>query len=131
MKGIGPKRATALEAAGIRTIQDLLYNFPFDYLDRSRIVNIRDLKKYVDAEKPVTVIGQVYRQELRRSRRSNRLVFFMTLEDDTGQLPCVWFEGVQWYKDAFEAGELLAVSAYPDFDKLGRIQFTHPEFDRL
>jgi len=131
VKGIGPKRATALEAAGIRTIQDLLYNFPFDYLDRSRIVNIRDLKKYVDAEKPVTVIGQVYRQELRRSRRSNRLVFFMTLEDDTGQLPCVWFEGVQWYKDAFEAGELLAVSAYPDFDKLGRIQFTHPEFDRL
>ena len=131
MKGIGPKRSTALEAAGIRTIQDLLYNFPFDYLDRSRIVNIRDLKKYVDAEKPVTVIGQVFRQELRRSRRSNRLIFFMTLEDETGQVPCVWFEGVQWFKDAFEAGELLAVSAYPDFDKLGRIQFTHPEFDRL
>ncbi len=131
VKGIGPKRATALEAAGICTTRDLLYNFPFDYLDRSRIVNIRDLKKYVDAEKPVTVIGQVFRQELRRSRRSNRLVFFMTLEDGTGQLPCVWFEGVQWYKGAFEAGELLAVSAYPDFDKLGRIQFTHPEFDRL
>ena len=131
MKGIGPKRATALEAVGIRTVRDLLYNFPFDYLDRSRIVNIRDLKKYVDAEKPVTVIGQVFRQELRRSRRSNRLIFFMTLEDETGQVPCVWFEGVQWFKDAFEAGELLAVSAYPDFDKLGRIQFTHPEFDRL
>jgi ATP-dependent DNA helicase RecG len=131
VKGIGPKRSTALEAVGIRTVRDLLYNFPFDYLDRSRIVNIRDLKKYVDAEKPVTVIGQVFRQELRRSRRSNRLIFFMTLEDETGQVPCVWFEGVQWFKDAFEAGELLAVSAYPDFDKLGRIQFTHPEFDRL
>jgi ATP-dependent DNA helicase RecG len=131
VKGIGPKRSTALEAAGISTVRDLLYNFPFDYLDRSRIVNIRDLKKYVDAEKPVTVIGQVFRQELRRSRRSNRLIFFMTLEDETGQVPCVWFEGVQWFKDAFEAGELLAVSAYPDFDKLGRIQFTHPEFDRL
>jgi ATP-dependent DNA helicase RecG len=131
VKGIGPKRSAALEVAGIRSVQDLLYNFPFDYLDRSRIVNIRDLKKYVDAEKPVTVIGQVFRQELRRSRRSNRLVFFLTLEDDTGQVPCVWFEGVQWFKDAFEAGELLAVSAYPEFDKLGRIQFTHPEFDRL
>ncbi len=131
VKGIGPKRAAALEDAGIHSIRDLLYNFPFDYLDRSRIVSIRDLRKFVEAEKPVTVIGQVYRQELRRSRRSNRLVFFLTLEDETGRLPCVWFEGVQWYKDAFEAGELLAVSAYPDFDKLGRIQFTHPEFDRL
>ncbi len=131
VKGIGPKRAAALEEVGIHTVRDLLYNFPFDYLDRSRIVSIRDLRKYVDAEKPVTVIGQVYRQELRRSRRTNRLVFFLTLEDETGRVPCVWFEGVQWYKDAFEVGELLAVSAYPDFDKLGRIQFTHPEFDRL
>jgi ATP-dependent DNA helicase RecG len=131
VKGIGPKRATALESAGIHSIRDLLYNFPFDYLDRSRIVHIRDLKKYVDAEKPVTIIGQVYRQELRRSRRSHQLVFFLTLEDETGHLPCVWFKGVQWFKDAFEPGELLAVSAYPGFDKLGRIQFTHPEFDRL
>ncbi|MCX6135018.1 MAG: ATP-dependent DNA helicase RecG [Ignavibacteriales bacterium] len=131
VKGIGPKRAAALESVEIRTVRDLLHNFPFDYLDRSSIVSIRDLKKYVDAEKPVTVIGQVFRQEMRRSRRSNRLIFILTLEDATGHLPCVWFEGVQWFKDAFEAGELLAVSAYPDFDKLGRIQFTHPEFDRL
>lgn len=131
VKGIGPKRAAALEAAGLYSVPDLLHYFPFDYLDRSHIVNIRDLGKYVDADRPVTVIGEVFRQELRRSRRSNRLVFFLTVKDETGHLPCVWFEGVQWYKDAFEPGELLAVSAYPDFDKLGRIQFTHPEFDRL
>ncbi|HCA81152.1 MAG TPA: DNA helicase RecG [Bacteroidetes bacterium] len=131
VKGIGPKRASALEAVGIRTIRDLLFYFPFDYLDRSKIISIRDLRKYVDAERPVTVIGEVYRVEMRRSRRSNRLIFFLTLKDDTGFLTCVWFEGVQWFKDAFELGELLAVSAYPDFDKLGRIQFTHPEFDRL
>jgi ATP-dependent DNA helicase RecG len=131
IKGIGPKRALALESVGIRTVPELLLNFPFDYLDRSQIVSIRDLKKHVDADKPVTVIGQVERRELRRSRRSNRLVFFLTLRDETGYVTCVWFEGVQWYKDAFEQGELLAVSSYPDFDKLGRIQFTHPEFDRL
>jgi len=131
VKGIGPKRSAQLEAAGFHTVRDLLFHFPFDYLDRSRMVKIRDLRKYVDAERPVTVIGQVERMELRRSRRSNRLVFFLVLRDDSGFLTCVWFEGVQWYKDAFEQGELLAVSAYPDFDKLGRIQFTHPEFDRL
>jgi ATP-dependent DNA helicase RecG len=131
VKGIGPKRAAALEEIGVHSVQDLLYYFPFGYLDRSSIVKIRDLRKHVDAEKPVTVIGEVFRQELRRSRRSNRLVFFLTLKDETGTVTCVFFQGVQWYKDAFEQGELLAVSAYPDFDKLGRIQFTHPEFDRL
>jgi ATP-dependent DNA helicase RecG len=131
IKGVGPRRSGALQRAGIQSVQDLLSYYPFDYLDRSRIVSIRDLPKYVDAEKPVTIIGEVYRQELRRSRRSNRLVFLLTIKDSTGFLPCVWFEGVQWYKDAFEKGELLALSAYPDFDKLGRLQFAHPEFDRL
>ena len=131
VKGIGPKRAAALEEIGVHSVRDLLHYFPFDYLDRSSIVKIRDLRTYVDAEKPVTVIGEVFRQELRRSRRSNRLVFFLTLKDETGTVTCVFFQGVQWYKDAFEQGELLAVSAYPDFDKLGRVQFTHPEFDRL
>lgn len=131
VKGIGPRRAAALEEIGVHSVQELLHYFPFDYLDRSSIVKIRELRRYIDAEKPVTVIGEVFRQELRRSRRSNRLVFFLTLKDETGTVTCVFFQGVQWYKDAFEQGELLAVSAYPDFDKLGRIQFTHPEFDRL
>jgi ATP-dependent DNA helicase RecG len=131
VKGIGPKRAAALEELGVHSVRDLLHYFPFDYLDRSSIVKIRDLRKFVDADKPVTVIGEVFRQELRRSRKTNRLVFFLTLKDETGTVTCVFFQGVQWYKDAFEQGELLAVSAYPDFDKLGRLQFTHPEFDRL
>ncbi|MBI3587122.1 MAG: ATP-dependent DNA helicase RecG [Ignavibacteriales bacterium] len=131
VKGIGPKRSAALQELGIHSIRDLLYYFPFDYLDRSSIVAIKDLPKHVDSGKPVTVIGQVYRQEVRRSRRTKRMIFFLTIKDQTGYLSCVWFEGIQWYKDAFEVGELLAVSSYADFDKLGRVQFTHPEFDRL
>ncbi len=131
VKGIGPKRARALQDAGIHSVRDLLFYFPFDYLDRSRIVAIKDLRHYIDADKPTTVIGEVIRQEVRRSRRTNRMIFFLTVQDGTGALQCVWFEGVQWYKDAFEVGELLALSAYPDQDKFGRIQFIHPEFDRL
>lgn len=131
VKGIGPKRAALLPEFGIHTIQDLLTCFPFDYLDRSRILPIRDLKKHLTTDTPVTVIGTVFRQEVRRARRSNRLMFFLTLKDDRDFLSCVWFEGVQWYKDAFEVGEMLAVSAFPETDKLGRVQFIHPEFDRL
>ncbi|MFH0992391.1 MAG: ATP-dependent DNA helicase RecG [bacterium] len=131
IKGIGPKRAAALDASGIRDVRDLLFYFPFDYLDRSKIVTIRELSKHVESDHPVTVIGEVHQQEMRRSRKSRRLIFFLTVKDQSGFLTCVWFEGVQWYKDAFEVGELLALSAYSEYDKLGRIQFTHPEFDRL
>lgn len=131
VRGIGPKRERALKDLGIETIEDLLYYFPRDYLDRSRIVPIGDLRKHVSSSKPVTVLGAVFRQEAKRARKTNRLMFFLTIKDESGYVQCVWFEGVQWFKDAFETGELLAVSAVPTLDRLGRVQFVHPQFDRL
>lgn len=131
IKGVGPKRAAALESAGIHSVADLLYYFPRGYLDRSQIVRIADLRSAVNNGEPVTVFAEVYRQEARRTRRSNRLMFFLTVRDDSGFLTCVWFEGFRWLKDAFEVGEFLALSAVPSFDKIGRPQFVHPQFDRL
>ncbi|HEY6953126.1 MAG TPA: ATP-dependent DNA helicase RecG, partial [Bacteroidota bacterium] len=131
VRGIGPKRAAALTELGIQSVEDLLFYFPRDYLDRSKMVRIADLKQYVQTGKPVTIIAEVFRQEARRARRTNKMIFFLTVKDDSGFLTCVWFEGFQWYKDAFEKGELLALSAVPAVDKMGRAQFVHPQFDRL
>ncbi|MGH2567254.1 MAG: OB-fold nucleic acid binding domain-containing protein, partial [Bacteroidota bacterium] len=131
LKGIGPKRAKALESIGLRSVDDLFYYFPRDYLDRSRIIKISELKSYAGASEPVTIIGEVFRRELRRAKRTNQSFFILTVQDQSGYLPCVWFKGVQWYKDAFEVGELLSLAAIPEYDKLGRVQFIHPEFDRL
>lgn len=131
VKGIGPKRSKALESIGIHSVHDLFYYFPRDYLDHSRIILIKDLKQHVGKGTPVTVIGEVFRFELRRSRKSNKQFFILTVKDDSGYLQCIWFEGVQWYKDAFEVGELLSLAAVPEYDRLGRVQFIHPDFDRL
>ncbi len=131
VKGIGPKRTAALRGIGIESVENLLYYFPRDYLDRSTIIPIGNLRTYANKGKAVTVIGDVFRQETRRTKKSRRLMFFLTIKDETGYVQCVWFEGVQWYKDAFEVGEVLAVSAMPTWDRLGRVQFIHPQFDRL
>ncbi|MBI5463670.1 MAG: DNA helicase RecG, partial [Ignavibacteriales bacterium] len=131
VKGVGPKRAAALDSVEIRSIRDLLYNFPRGYLDRSTIIRIADVRKFIEKGEPVTVIGEVFRQEARRSKRTRKVIFFLALKDESGYLTCIWFEGYQWYKDAFENGEVLAVSAVPTLDKLGRPQFVHPQFDRL
>ena len=130
VKGVGPKRAAALKDIGIDSVPKLLYYFPRDYLDRSRITKISTLPLHVKSGNEVTVIGSVYRQEVKRTRRGKQM-FFLTLRDDTGFLTCVFFAGVQWYQKAFEVGEILAVSAVPELDKLNRPQFIHPEFDRL
>jgi ATP-dependent DNA helicase RecG len=120
-----------LLSIGIRSVGDLLYYFPRGYFDRSQIVRIADLRSRADKGEAVTVFAEVYRQEARRTRRSNKLIFFLTVRDESGFLTCVWFEGFHWLKDAFEPGELLALSTIPSLDKLGRPQFVHPQFDRL
>ncbi|MCX7983631.1 MAG: ATP-dependent DNA helicase RecG [Bacteroidetes bacterium] len=131
LRGIGPKRAAVLQAQGLTTLEDLLQYYPRGYLDRSHIVRIVDLAFHIHNRTPVTVIAEVFRTETRRARTTNRMIFFLTVKDVSGYLTCVWFEGWQWYKDAFELGEILALSAIPTFDQYGRPQFVHPQFDRL
>jgi ATP-dependent DNA helicase RecG len=131
IKGVGPKRAEALANLGIHSIQDIFLYFPRGYLDRSQIVRIADLKSAVEKGEAVTIFAEVYRQEARRTRRGNKLIFMLTVKDESGFLTCVWFEGFYWLKEAFEVGELLALSSIPTLDKLGRPQFVHPQFDRL
>ncbi len=131
IKGVGPKRAEALANLGIQSIRDLFYYFPHGYLDRSQIVHIADLRMHVEQGKPVTIFAEVFRQEARRTRRGNKLIFLLTVKDESSFLTCIWFEGFQWLKNAFEIGEFLAMSAIPTLDKLNRPQFVHPQYDRL
>ncbi len=130
IKGIGPVRASVLKTIGIDSVQKLLYYFPYDYLDRSRITSIGDLPKFVEAGNEVTVIGTVFRAETKFTRNRKK-IFFLTVKDETGYVTCVFYGGVEWFQKAFEPGEILALSSVPELDKFNRVQFIHPEFDRL
>ena len=44
LKGIGPKRAEVLEAHGIGTVRDLLYYYPYGYLDLGTVETIGALR---------------------------------------------------------------------------------------
>jgi RecG-like helicase len=43
IKGVGPQKAKVLAAAGIKTFEDLIYYFPFSYLDRRSVKRIDEL----------------------------------------------------------------------------------------
>ena len=122
VKGIGPKRAVILKKAGVETAGDLLNYFPRRYLDRSNLIRIRDLK----AGENVTVVAKVLSAEKRKGR-TNR--FVLLVGDDSGILQCVWFRGLSYIANAFEAGETVAFS--------GKVtvfrgpQLVHPEYDKI
>ena len=47
LKGIGPRRAEALAELGITTVRDLLFYFPYGYIDLSNVGSISGLKAAV------------------------------------------------------------------------------------
>lgn len=48
--GIGPSTAKKFQKLGIKTVQDLLYHFPFRYEDTSKIIHISELIPSDDAQ---------------------------------------------------------------------------------
>ncbi len=128
IKGIGPKRAEALAERGIHTVHDLLYYFPFGYIDLSNVEQIGNLRRQINSGQWVTVTGKVRSFDL--LGRPPRQRFVVILEDDTGTIQLVFFRSVKFFRNAFTQGETLAVSGkvtgYRNIPQL-----VHPSIDRI
>jgi len=121
VKGVGPARAEALESAGIRSVEDLLFHAPRRYVDRRHCAPISGLGE----GEQVTVLGEVLAAGMARGRRSR---FLAKVSDSTGVLECVWFRGLPYVKNALRAGDLVVLSGKVGLYR-GGLQFAHPEFE--
>jgi ATP-dependent DNA helicase RecG len=125
LPGVGTHRARALESIGVRSISDLLYHFPRRYLDRSTIVRISELYKYVG--EVVTVLGVVVRTATLAGKRKR---FVVTIADGKKNMEAVFFQGLNYWQTAFSEGETIAVSGTVQL--FGRnASMVHPDIDRL
>lgn len=86
LKGVGPKRGEILERLGIRTIRDVLYYFPRDYKDHTKIQKISKAK--IGAK--ITIQGKVLGVHARMSRNRKHIVEVF-VEDGTGTIAATWF----------------------------------------
>ena len=97
VKGVGPKTADQLRAAGLRTVRDLIYFLPRTHEDFSHITPISQIRPG-----KVSVRGHFTGITTKRVRRS-MAVTEATLVDDSGKVPVVWFNqgyrAVQLAKD--------------------------------
>ena len=123
LPGIGPKRGELLtKELGISTFRDLLYFFPFRYIDRSHIYTIRELlpsMAYVQIRGKVTGMSTVG-----TTSANKRLV--VTMKDSTGTIELVFFKGVKWIQEKIAVGaEYIAFGKPSEFN--GTINMVHPE----
>lgn len=123
LPGIGPKRGELLtKELGIATFRDLLYFFPFRYIDRSHIYTIRELlpsMAYVQIRGKVTGMSTVG-----NTPANKRLVVVM--RDSTGTIELIFFKGTKWIQEKIAVGaEYIAFGKPSEFN--GTINMVHPE----
>lgn len=131
IKSVGPKRAESFAKIGIETIRHLLYFLPSKYLDRSNILTAAKAYAHIlnGYTGEVTVIGKVVSRDVVNYGRKELLK--VQMRDSSGFFELVWFQGVRYFQNLFNEGELYAVSSQPAVTKFGGLQFVHPDFDKL
>ena len=93
-KNVGAKRADILRTElGVRTAMDMLRQYPYKYIDRSRFYRIAELD---DEDTYVQIIGEVTEWHTIGIGKAQRLS--ATFFDGTHQCELVWFQGVKYVK---------------------------------
>lgn len=119
-KNVGAKRADILrKELSVKTALDLVRQYPYKYIDRSRFYKIAEL---TDEDTYVQIIGEVTEWHTVGIGKAQRLS--ATFNDGTHQCELVWFQGVQYVK-------LQRGVKYLLFGKPSRFNhiynFVHPE----
>ncbi|MCU0408454.1 MAG: ATP-dependent DNA helicase RecG [Bacteroidales bacterium] len=124
LSGVGPKRAELLNReAGIYTFRDLLYYFPYKYIDRTKFYTVSEL----DPELPyIQVRGKIRGFSSEGHGSSKRLV--ADFRDDTGSMKLVWFKGIKWITGTYTPGVEYIVFGRPGIFG-GIINIIHPEIE--
>ncbi len=112
VKGVGPKKAEALDKCGIRTVYDLLLYLPFRYEDRSRRWKIAEIESGHSGTAEVEVVSV----NVRKTRRRNFTIVEMVGKDETGKLKAVWFNQ-EFLKDTLTPGRKVLI--YGTFETTG------------
>ena len=124
LPGIGPQRAKLLEGElGIKTWRDLLYNFPYKHIDRSRLYKISELT----TEMPfVQVLGQFMSFEETGQGRKHRLTGHFW--DGEMFLDVTWFHGISYIKKSVKVRKNYILFGRPGVYG-GRLSVIHPDLD--
>ena len=124
LTGVGPKRAELLDKQlGIRTYYDLLYYFPFRYIDRSKIYQIKDL----EGEQPyIQLKGRfiTFTEHGEGAKRRLQALF----SDGTATIDVVWFNRIKSIRESYQTGKTYILFGKPSIFN-GRYSMAHPEVE--
>lgn len=125
LPGVGPKRAALFkDELGLVTWRDLLFYFPYRYIDRSKFYSVSELHKDLPY---IQIKGRFTNFELTSiTRNAKKLTGYFS--DDTGVVEVVWFQGINWIKDSISRNKEYVLFGKPkSFGN--RLNIVHPDIE--
>jgi ATP-dependent DNA helicase RecG len=126
LKGVGEKKAgTLFSELEMETIEDLLFYFPYRYIDRSKFYKISE----INGELPyIQFIGKIIRFQKEGEKNTQRLLAYVA--DDTGTMELIWFKGIKWITDKYKVGNSYIFFGKPNVFN-HKINMAHPDIEEM
>lgn len=126
LKGVGPNRSEILKKEfQIFTFKDLIYFFPYRYIDRTKFYKIREVEK---SRSEVQIIGKFIDLRFHDNSKNNRLIGVFT--DGEQKIEIVWFRATKWIKKSIKLNTFYVLYGKPNW-YLNSFSIPHPELDLL
>ncbi len=121
-------RAKLLERLGIKTLEDILFYFPWRYEDRKNLKKICKLN-YGNLE---TTVCEVVSADVITTPKKKMKIFELTVTDRTGNLKAKWFNQA-YLKKYFQKGQKIILSGVVKGNPYSGVglEMDNPDFEML
>ncbi len=127
LKGVGPNRADLLRSElKIHTFNDLLYFFPFRYIDKTKFYKISELN---NTNSYVQIIGKFTNLKHSGNIKAPRLIGMFS-DADYNEIEVVWFKGIKWIEKTIKLNNEYIIYGKLNFFN-NNFSIIHPEIDTL
>ena len=124
LPGVGPQRAELLKKElEIFTFNDLLYYFPYKYIDRTKFYQISEITANMAY---IQLKGQIVRFETTGEGARQRLIAHF--RDESGVMELLWFQGIKWVKENIKPNVEYILFGKPSIFN-GKVNMVHPELE--
>ena len=121
VKGVGEKMSLSLGKLGIQTIEDLLFHFPINYQDRTKLNKIADLEP--DQEFVVQGVIEKVSQTF-----VPRKMLLVKIQDSTGHIYLRFFYYFPGLRNVFKEGSKIQVAGTSRLGRYG-LETIHPDYE--
>ncbi len=124
LKGVGPKRAELLQKElRIFTFGDLLFHFPFRYVDRSKFFTVSESNQ---DQAFMQFKGHV--RKIRKIGQARKMRLVAEFYDSTGVIELVWFKGIKFVEPKLDPDKEFVLFGKPTRFN-GKYNIAHPELE--